>query len=122
MPAGKWNIKITQGKTFDEYLTVGALTDPNDPNSFAGWDLSGYSCRMQVRQSAESSEALLDLSVGNGITLSTGTNNIHIVVAASAIAALPVGKWQHELELTYPSGKVIGLLEGSFRVYPEIVR
>lgn len=120
--AGKWNIKITQGKTFDENLTVGSLTDPDDPDSFAGWDLSGYSCRMQVRQSAESEDALLSLSDGNGITLGTGTDNIHIVVAASAVAGLPVGKWVHEVELTYPSGKVIGLLEGSFRVYPEIVR
>jgi hypothetical protein len=126
MAAGRYDITLEQGATFDLPLTY------RDPAGNAV-DLTGYSARMQVRE-APASSVLVEFNSAlsaNGFILLSGSaedredganGNLRIFLSAANAAALPRFAGRYDLELADGSGYVIRLLEGQFRVEPEITR
>ncbi len=88
MPAAYWKIVIEQGATWRRVLT---LSDADGPI-----DLTGYSARLQIRESVESPTPLYALTSdpGGGITLGPGTGQMTLKVAAAVSAAW---SWRHGL-------------------------
>lgn len=111
---GTHNVVCYAGATFDLNFTV----------KLAGTaiDLTGYTARMQVRESAESSSTLLSLATGgSGITLGGTAGTIAVTAAATATAGVAGGQYVYDMELV--SGSVVTrILQGNFKVLPEVTR
>jgi hypothetical protein len=125
MSAGRYDIVLEQGATFDLPLRY--------EDSSGGVDLNGYSARMQVRE-APASELLVEFNsdlTSNGFILLSGAaedredganGNLRVFMSAANSTALPRFSGRYDLELVDSTGYVIRLLEGQFRVEPEITR
>ena len=120
MPATTYDIVIEQGSAFTlslRYKTAaGALVD-----------LSGYTARMQVRESFDSATPLLAFtsSPGGGITLggSLGTIDVEASDEATAAIATRLTLWAvYDLELVPPDGKAFRLIQGQAEIRPEVTR
>lgn len=125
MSAGRYDIILEQGSTFDLPLRY------EDP--LGGVDLSSYTARMQVRE-APASALLVEFNsalTANGFILLNGASedredgangNLRVFMTAANSAALPRFAGRYDLELEDGSGYVIRLLEGQFNIEPEITR
>ena len=113
MSAGIYNIKADQGSTFVFSFTI--TTDD------VAWDLTGYSARMQVRSSTQSTTKILDLVSTTNITLTT-LGVVTVTVDAETMASIPSGTFVYDLEVQSGSGIVTRLLQGKFIVTPEVTR
>jgi hypothetical protein len=117
MGAATLNIVIEQGATFELSAT---WTDGGDPV-----DLTDVLARMQVRKKYSSEDAYLDLDSDTlgGITVNELTGKIDVAIPAADTAALP-GRLRgvYDLELLFPSGRVVRLLKGRVRVDPEVTK
>lgn len=132
MPATSLPLYIEQGADFE--LRVQWATGDEDNPTIT--DLTGFTARLQVRSSASSDEALVDLDTDDGIEI----DEDHWITAslnAAATAALDLpattdqrrvnGRtWRrlgaYDLELVAPGGAVERLLEGPVYFSPEITR
>lgn len=115
MAAGRYTVQAEQGATLALSLT---WKDP-DGNPI---DLLGYTARLQVRRSATASgDPLLEATDGNGITLGGEDGVIAIEIPAETMADVPAGDLRYDLELDSGS-QVTRLLEGVFKVSPEVTR
>lgn len=110
---GNYDIVCPQGATFDRYarMTVGG----------SAFDLTGYTARMQVRETYDSTAALVSLTTGSGITLGGTAGTIQWVISSTASAALPDGNFVYDLELVN-NNEVTRLIQGKFTVTPEVTR
>jgi hypothetical protein len=114
---GRLDLKCYQGATFDYSLTWTAAG--------SAVDLSGYSARMQVRDSYDSATAIVSLTSGTGIALGGTAGTIQLLLDADATASLdgtPNTQFIYDLELESSSGNVTRLIEGNFFIYPEVTR
>jgi hypothetical protein len=113
------DIEVVQGKTWEakfRYLT--RCSSGRKPSAI---DLSSYTARMVVRECAEDSASLLDLTTENGgITLSA-SGLIEIEATPTQTSNLTAGDGVYEIEL-YTGSDVIGFATGKVKVYQEIVR
>jgi hypothetical protein len=126
MSAGRYDITLEQGATFDLPLRYRA------PSGTAV-DLTGYSAKMQVRE-APASSVFVEFNstlTANGFIFLTGSaenredganGNLRIFMTAANSALLPRFAGRYDLELADSTGYVTRLLEGQFRVEPEITR
>lgn len=126
MSAGRYDITLEQGATFDLPLRYRA------PSGNAV-NLTGYSARMQVRE-APASPVVVEFNsdlTANGFILMSGSasdredgenGNLRVFMTAANTAALPRTSARYDLELRDSSGYVIRLIEGQFRVEPEITK
>lgn len=126
MAAGRYDIVLEQGATFDLPLRYRA------PSGTAV-DLTGYSAKMQVRE-APASAVFVEFNsalTANGFILMSGSaedredganGNLRVFMTAANSAALPRFSGRYDLELRDSAGYVTRLLEGQFRVEPEITR
>lgn len=111
------NMTCWQGASFDYTLTWKLNDVPVN--------LTGYSARMQVRESYDSTAVILSLANGSGITLGGTAGTILLAAAATATAALdatPTGQYVYDLELVSGSNIVTRLVQGTFVVDPEVTR
>ena len=110
---GDYNIVCPQGATFDRVarMTVGGTA----------FDLTGYTARMQVRETYDSTATLVSLTTGSGITLGGTAGTISWTISATASAAIPDGNFVYALELVNGT-EVTRLLQGKFTVTPEVTR
>lgn len=116
MAAATYNFEIEQGSTLLKPIVWkdGTGTPMN---------LAGYSARMQVRKSAQSSDVLLELSTQNGkISISPSTGTITLIFSATTTAAINWSRGKYDLELTSSGGDVTRLIEGEINVSKEITR
>jgi hypothetical protein len=114
---GRLNLDCFQGATFEYSLTWTAAGVPVD--------LTNYDARMQVRESFNSQNPLVSLSVGSGIALGGTAGTIDLSLDAEtteAFAVIANAQFIYDLELVSSSGNVTRLIEGSFLVYPEVTR
>lgn len=117
-----------QGATFVRMLAI-EYPDPGDPTgeTFLPFDLTGYTGRMQVRRTMESSTTMLNLSgtVVNGSQVEMrpagDSNAIRIYISDEATAALNTSG-VYDLEIENSSGEVSRVLQGDFTVIPEVTR
>ena len=99
-------------------LTVPLGADFSQPFTIAGYDLTSYTAKMQIRVSYGATDALLTLTNGAGITLGNGT--FSIAITHTQTNTLPVGLWVYDLKITSPSGTVTRLIQGTVKVTDEV--
>ena len=115
MAAGKYNIIIEQGATFN--LPITWKNNAGNP-----YNLTGYTARMQVRQYKESVTSLVTVTTENGgIALGGALGTVTVTISATATAALPACDAVYDLELETGS-TVIRLLEGKAIISREVTR
>lgn len=114
---GYLDLTCYQGANFDYTLTW-------ETNGTAV-NLTGYTGRMQVRESYDAGTAIVSLTSGTGITLGGTAGTINIALTAAQTAALdgtPNVQAIYDLELVNGAGYVTRLVEGRFMIYPEVTR
>ncbi len=77
---------------------------------------------MQVRETHTSSNTLVSLATGSGITLGNKAGTIDILISAATTAAFTPNTYVYDLELVSANGSVTRMVEGSFTVTPEVTR
>ena len=109
-----YNIKAYQGATYSLNMTwaIGGTAV----------NLTGYSARMQVRESYDSGTAVVSITSGTGITLGGTAGSIILELTPTTTAGVPSGQYVYDLELQTSGGYVTRLLEGNFTVDPEVTR
>jgi hypothetical protein len=111
-----FNITINQGATFE-------LTVTWKDSAGTAINLTGYSARMQVRETYSSTSSVVSLTNGSGITLGGSAGTIAIVISATTTAALTAPfSGVYDLELVSAGGVVTRLLQGAATVSPEVTR
>jgi hypothetical protein len=108
-----YNITAYQGATFDLTLTwtIGGTAV----------NLSTYSARMKVKSAPLSTESVISLTNGSGITLGGAAGTIALLVSASSMAGISAGTYVYDLELD--SGTVVTrLMQGKFTVEAEVTK
>jgi hypothetical protein len=98
----------------------------NDPTgeTFEIMDLTGYTARMQVRRTLESTSKLFELTTENGsldVTFQDQSNIIRIYLPSEVTASVDTSG-VYDLELVNQGGEVSRLVEGKFIVVPEVTR
>lgn len=112
----RFDITINQGATFE-------LTVTWKDSTGAAINLTGYSARMQVRETYSSSSTIVSLTNGSGITLGGAAGTIAILISATTTAALTAPfSGVYDLELVSAGGVVTRLLQGAATVTPEVTR
>lgn len=115
MPAGSYDITIEQGATYDTTFTW-----TNSAGSAV--NLTGYTARLQIRESVDAASTLVSLTSSSGITLGGVAGTVQVTISATATAALTPGRAVYDLELVSGGGVVTRLLEGAVRITPEVTR
>lgn len=118
--AAKHRLKIEQGSTFARTFRL--------KDSVGNYiDLTGYSARMQVRQSHSATTAIVDIDSGSkgGVEVEPDSTQgaIKITLTATETAQLTAplaGVW--DLEIVSGGGEVTRVLEGAVRITPEVTR
>ena len=126
MIAGVYNITIEQGSTFSRLISIeqpDLVTDPTG-NTFEPFDLTGYTARMQIRRTVESSTPMLSLTTeNNGIIINPGTENneIELLISDEDTATLTTSG-VYDLEIIDDSGNVSKVVRGTVTLIPEVTR
>jgi hypothetical protein len=114
MTPGLVNFVCPQGSTFRRTLTYTLDEVPVN--------LTGYSSRLQVREAYYSTDLVVSLVSGSGITMGGSAGTIDILISASVTSEFPTGTHVYDLEIVSPSNIVDRLIEGTFNVTPEVTR
>jgi len=115
MAAQTYNISAEQGATLVRSILY---------TNIAGTpiDLTGFTAAMQVRDKAETSAFVLELTTGNSmIALGGALGTIVLTVTASDMINVPAGRFVYDLEL-YNGAITKRLIEGNFNVKAEVTR
>lgn len=116
---GELDLTMYQGASWDYQLTW--------TTNGTAVDLTGYSARMQVRETQASTAVILSLTSGSGITLGGTAGTIYLEASATTTAGIaaqstPKTAYAYDLELVSGAGYVTRLVEGNFFVDPEVTR
>lgn len=92
--------------------------------SLSGYvDLTGYTARMQLRTAIDSPDVVIELTTENGrITLGGVNGTIDLLIDADDTSPLDAGTYRYDLELISPTAVVVRLVEGKFKLRPEVTR
>lgn len=113
MTAGIWNINLEQGTTWSRRVVV------TDKQGYPV-NLAGYTVRMQARETYDS-PAVLDLSVGSGITLTNPTAGEFLLkITNEQSRALVFEQAIYDIEITAPNGDTMRLMQGAIRLSREV--
>jgi hypothetical protein len=111
-----FDLTINQGATFE-------LTVTWKDSAGTAINLTGYTARMQVRETYSSATSVVSLTNGAGIPLGGAAGTIAIVISATTPAGLPAPfSGVYDLELVSAAGVVTRLLQGAATVTPEVTR
>jgi hypothetical protein len=112
----RYDLEIKQGATL-------SLTATWKDSAGTAVNLTGYTARLQVRATYDSSSTILSLTSAAGITLGGAAGTIAITASATTTAALTAPfSGVYDLELVSGGGEVTRLLEGTATVSPEVSR
>lgn len=117
------NIVIDQGSTHIEYLDIKVLTDNTLPfntvtNPYIPMVFTNYTGQLQVRKTPDNSAPVLNLTSGNGITLSTNGRVIINISAAQSSSIIFQGDravYYYDLLLTNGATST-RVVEGTFTI------
>lgn len=112
----RFDIEINQGATYQ-------LTVTWKDSAGTAINLTGYTARMQVRETYSSASTIVSLTDASGITLGGAAGTIAILISATTTAALTAPfSGVYDLELVSAGGVVTRLLQGAATVTPEVTR
>ena len=111
---GTYNITVWQGADYDKTFTC------TQNGTSLNW--TGYTARMQVREAADSTAYLLNLTDTSGITFGGTAGTIAVVITATQSSAISAGSYAYDLELISSGNIVTRLLQGSFTVSGNVTR
>lgn len=109
MSAGKLNLIIEQGATFDEVLT---WKDANDDPI----NLTNYTARMSIKDDYDGAELLSLTTANQRLVLGGAAGTITFNVSATDTAALTFDEAIYDLELEDSGGVVERLVEGNVKL------
>lgn len=111
MAAGKYNFTLEQGATFSREITV--------QDSGSAMNLTGYTPRMQMRSTHDSSTIALTITA----SISNATQGkISLSATDTLTSAVEEGIYVYDLEIESSVGTVTRLMEGNVTVTPEVTR
>lgn len=111
----KLDITFRQGATFE--LNVQARNADGTVK-----DLTGYTGKMQVRPTAESSTKYVDIPAVGSITINGPLGQVAVVVPADITAAMTWTSGVYDLEVALNPATVIRLAEGFASLSKEVTR
>ena len=85
-------------------------------------DLTGFTARMQIRETIESTTTLVSLTEASGITLGGTAGTIGITIAATATALLDFDSAVYDLEVVSAGGIVTPVAYGNVYLNDEVTR
>ena len=109
------NWTVGQGETWSLNLTW-------KDSSGTPVNLTGYSARMQARETYAATSTVLSLTSGSGITLGGTAGTIGISVGAATTAAIGAATYVWDLEVVSGGSAVTRLVQGNLVVTPEVTR
>lgn len=113
--AGTHNLICEQGATFSRVFTW-------EDSTGAPVNVTGYTARMQVRETLTAASTLLSFTTENGgITLGGIAGTITVTATAETTAAVSAGCYVYDLELIN-GATVYRLVQGQFTVDGEVTR
>lgn len=108
------DIVLYQGKTVNFEVIWGGDAPIN---------VTGFSAKLHVRESAVSSAVLTEFSNTNSRIAVGGANGkFTFSMPAATSAALPVFVGVYDFEITNPSGSVFLVMSGNFKVEAEVTK
>ena len=126
MRAGTYNFTCEQGSTFTRLIE---LEEPNlavDPTggTFSPVDISGYTARMQIRRTLESTSPMISLTTENNrLVVNPGDEANQILINLSdAETSTLTTNGVYDLEIESPDGVVSRILQGAVTVSLEVTR
>ena len=114
MTPGRLNFTCPQGSTFQRTVTYKIDNVPVN--------LTGYSGRLQVRETHDATDYIVSLINGSGITMGGSAGTIGILIADDVTANFITGDHVYDLEIESTNGTTTRLIEGRFNVTPEVTR
>ena len=121
MLAGSYNMVCEQGTTFSRQFEL-QYPDPEDPTVYLVFNLTGYTARMQIRRTIESSTAMISLTTeNNGISINGAAGKVTVVMTANQTAALD-SSGVYDIELINNSGTVSRMVQGNFTLSLEVTK
>lgn len=131
MIAGVYNITIEQGSTFGRLISIEQPDLATDPTgqTFENFDLAGFTGRMQIRRTIDTTTPMISLTTENGrMTINpniAGTpsrnNEISLLITAADTATLTTSG-VYDLEIVSVSGVVSKIIRGDVTLIPEVTR
>lgn len=113
--AGKYSFTLDQGATWNNVLTWKV--------NGAAVNLTGYSARMQARETVDATTTVFSWSSAGGeLVLGGAAGTITFAIADSVTATYPDGTFVYDLELESGGGETTRLLQGTFTIVPEVTR
>lgn len=116
MASSTFDIIATQGKTF-------VLTSTYENDDGTPVNLTGFTGRMQIRQSTSNETVIAELTTANGRFLipSPTAGQVRFQITAADMATLPPGFYVYDSELV--NGALVEPhLSGSFQIKAEVTR
>lgn len=131
MIAGVYNITIEQGSTFGRLISIEQPDLATDPTgqTFENFNLAGFTGRMQIRRTIDTTTPMISLTTENGrMTINpniAGTpsrnNEISLLITAADTATLTTSG-VYDLEIVSVSGVVSKIIRGDVTLIPEVTR
>ncbi len=126
MAAGNKDLYIEQGATFRltvHYTRKTGDQDVDGNDIVVPYDLTGAAIRMQIRN-RRGGTVLVSATTSNGGIVVTDPPNGKFVLTITdeATDQLSVKKGKYDLEVSYPSGDVVRILQGNVTFDPNITQ
>jgi hypothetical protein len=111
-----YNMTIDQGATFELRVTW------KDPDGVP-INLSGYTARMQIRDTYSSATPLVSITSGSGITLGGTAGTVDLLIPAETTSALNAPlSGVYDLEIVNGGTVVTRLIQGTVTITAEVTR
>lgn len=107
------NLIARKGDTYSRDFTV-------KDNAGGDYDFTNYNAKLQIKEKSYDTTFKIELTSGNGITLSTG--QLSILIDANTMQNMVAKNYYYDLQLTYPSGEIKTWLAGKFTVTQDVTR
>jgi hypothetical protein len=127
MIAGVYNITCEQGSSFLRTLEIEEPDLVADPTgqTYDEFDLTGYTARMHVRRTVESTSTLVELTTENGrleINPTGDTVNLIKMSMSASVTSTITSSGVYDLEIIDDDGFVSKVVKGAFTLIPEVTR
>lgn len=112
----KVNIKIKKGSTYEHTFTY-------VDSAGAAINVTGYTARMQIRETVDNAAYVYQALSGGDITVGTTDGKFTLSIPAATTSAITIDSGVYDVEVITPGGKVIPLVGVSrVRFTPEVTR